>query len=54
MNAAVLFITYVYAFLVRLYPRDFRADFEEKMRAVFADAATEAAGRGGASLVSVC
>ena len=54
MNAAISFITHVYASLVRLYPRDFRADFEEEMRTVFADAVAEAAGRGGASLVSVC
>ncbi len=54
MNVAVLLITYVYAFLVRLYPRNFRADFEEEMRTVFADAVAEAAGRGGASLASVC
>ncbi|MDY6877379.1 MAG: hypothetical protein SWK90_14405 [Chloroflexota bacterium] len=54
MNAAVLFITYVYTFLVRLYPRDFRAGFEEEMCTVFTDAIAEAAMRGGASLASMC
>ena len=54
MNAAVSFITYVYAFLVRLYPCDFRADFEEEMCIVFADVVAEEARRGGAPLASMC
>ena len=44
----------VYAILVRCYPLSFRAQFEEEMRQVFADAVTEAAEWGRLPLMVVC
>jgi hypothetical protein len=46
-------VTRLYALLLRLYPRRFRAEFEDEMQAVFADAVVEASQRGGASLAVV-
>jgi hypothetical protein len=54
VNVAIRFIARIYALLVRLYPRSFRAEFEEEMRTVFGDAATEAASRGRTSLLGLC
>ena len=47
-------IVRLYAGLLRLYPGEFRAEFEEEMLAVFADAVWEAAARHGLSLAEVC
>jgi hypothetical protein len=47
-------IVHLYAKLIRLYPRGFRAAFEDEMQVVFADAVAEAIERGGMSLIVVC
>jgi hypothetical protein len=39
----VRLILRLYAFLLRLYPRRFRAEFEAEMQRVFTEAAAEAA-----------
>jgi hypothetical protein len=44
----------VYAALLRLYPRHFRAEFEAEMQCVFAAAVNDAARRGLAALMMVC
>ncbi len=44
----------LYAFLLRLYPRRFRAEFEAEMQRVFAEAAAEAADQNLLSLAKVC
>jgi len=44
----------VYALLLRLYPRRFRAEFAEEMQAVFAEAMAEATERGVAAFIAVC
>ncbi len=54
MIAIVRLIIRIYAVLLHLYPQSFRAEFEQEMQAVFAKAVTEAAGRGGLSLVGLC
>lgn len=54
MSIIVRFIIRTYGILVSLYPRSFRAEFEEEIRAVFAQALVEAAGRGWTALVTVC
>lgn len=54
MRAAVRLIRYAYAVLVRLYPRSFRREFEEEMRAVFAQMLAEAAGQGWTAAAAVC
>jgi hypothetical protein len=54
VNVVIRLIARIYALLVRLYPRSFRAEFEEEMRTVFGDAATEAASRGRTSLLGLC
>lgn len=46
-------ITRLYALLLRLYPRSFRAEFEEEVQAVFEDAVADAARRGGLLLAAV-
>ena len=43
MNIIVRVAIWVYASIVRLYPRAFRAEFEDEMRAVFAAAVADAA-----------
>jgi hypothetical protein len=53
MNSVVRVATWVYALIVRLYPRAFRAEFEDEMRAVFADAAADAAEGGRIALLGV-
>ncbi len=52
--AVIRLLTHLYALLLRLYPRRFRAEFGEEMHAVFAEAVREAAGRDAASLIKVC
>ncbi len=47
-------ITRLYAYAIRLYPRSFRVEFEEEMRAVFAHSVAEAAQRGSLSLLAAC
>ena len=47
-------LTRLYALVLRLYPRRFRAEFGEEMRAVFEDSVAEAVERGGWALVAVC
>jgi hypothetical protein len=54
VRAAVRLIRYAYAVLVRLYPRSFRREFEEEMRAVFAQMLAEAAGQGWTAAIAVC
>jgi hypothetical protein len=44
----------LYALLVRLYPRGFRAEFGQEMQAVFADAVAEAVEQGRLPLAVVC
>jgi hypothetical protein len=46
----VRIFTRLYALLLRLYPRDFRAEFGEEMRVVLRASVSEAAERGGVSL----
>ncbi|XWX03430.1 hypothetical protein VZO05_13060 [Aggregatilineales bacterium SYSU G02658] len=40
-------LTWIYAFMIRLYPRSFRQTFEDEMKGVFAQSLTEARRRGG-------
>jgi hypothetical protein len=47
-------LVHVYALLARLYPRSFRARFEDEMRDVFAAALDQAARQGIATLVHLC
>jgi len=54
VSLVVRLATRLYARLLRLYPRGFRAEFTDEMQATFAAAAAEAAGRGRLSLVTVC
>ena len=53
MTFGVRLLSHLYAALLRLYPRSFRAEFGAEMRAVFAEAVVGAAGRGWASLVGL-
>lgn len=54
MSATTQFVGRLYARLLWLYPRRFRAEFAEEMQAVFAEAIADAAGRDTASLIKVC
>lgn len=54
MSAITRLASRIYGLLVRLYPRPFRQEFGEEMRAVFADAAADAAGRGIGALLALC
>jgi len=54
MGCLVEALTSLYVCLVRLYPRDFRARFEDEMRAVFAVALHRAAKRGILALADLC
>ncbi len=51
---SILLLTRLYALLLRLYPRRFRAEFAEEMLAVFAAAVMEAAAHGSATVALVC
>jgi hypothetical protein len=53
MNIIVRVSTWVYALIVRLYPRAFRAGFEDEMCAVFAAAAADATKGGRIALLGV-
>jgi len=53
MSTVIRSITRAYGLLVRLYPRAFRAEFGEEMRAVFAEVVAEAAGYGRMALIGV-
>ena len=53
MSRFVRVLCTLYGWLVRLYPPDFRAAFGDEMRAVFADAAVDAASHGLGSLMAV-
>lgn len=53
MNGIARLITCAHALLVRLYPRAFRAEFEDEMRVVFADAVADAAVDGRKALLRV-
>jgi hypothetical protein len=50
MILMIRLMTYAYALLVRLYPLSFRAQFEEEMRQVFADAVADVGASPKASL----
>ena len=54
MTTVIQLITRLCATLVRLYPRSFRAEFEEEMQVVFEDAVSDAAKRGGLLLAAAC
>lgn len=54
MTHLPLLLARIYALLLRLYPRDFRDEFEGEMKTVFADAVEEAARAGPLALVRVC
>src|SRR3989304_853762 len=47
-------ILHLYALLLRLYPRRFRAEFAAAMRAVSAETAEDAARRGKIALITLC
>lgn len=51
---SIEFIIHLYALMLRLYPRRFRAEFADEMREVFASAVSEAARRGVISLARAC
>ncbi len=53
MNRWVRVLCGLYGWLVRLYPPGFRAAFGDEMRAVFAEAAAEAASRGWVPLLAL-
>jgi hypothetical protein len=53
VSLVVRLATRLYARLLRLYPRGFRAEFADEMQAVFADAAAAASQRSRASLAAV-
>jgi hypothetical protein len=53
MNIIVWGATWGYALIVRLYPRVFRAEFEDEMRAVFAAVAADATKGGRVALLGV-
>jgi len=54
MSGYVSWIVRLYAGLLRLYPDEFRAEFEEEMLTVFGDAVRDAAACSGQSLVGFC
>jgi hypothetical protein len=54
VSTVVRGIVGLYALLLRLYPRGFRAEFGEEMQAIFSDAVAEAARGGVGPLVRVC
>ena len=54
MSRMVRLAVSLYACLARWYPREFRREFGEEMRAVFEDAASEAAKRSATALVGLC
>ncbi len=45
---------WLYAWLLRLYPHHFRAEFGAEMQRVFADMVNDAASRGRVALMKVC
>ena len=53
MNVIARVAIWVYTLIVRLYPRAFRAEFEDEMRAVFAAAVADAAAAGRVALLGV-
>lgn len=53
MKIIVRVATWVYALIVRLYPRAFRAEFEDEMRTVFAAAVADAAAGGWIALLGI-
>lgn len=50
----VLFLTWLYNALLRLFPRSFQAEFADEMRDSFAQAVEEARQRGGSALGRLC
>jgi hypothetical protein len=54
MRAIIRFIVWLYAVLLRLYPREFREMFGAEMHEVFEDVIAAASARGTASLAVVC
>jgi hypothetical protein len=54
MSTVMHWLTRTYALLLRLYPRDFRDEFSDEMRAVFAEAVAETATHGVSTLVLFC
>jgi hypothetical protein len=54
MNILLLFLTRVYARLLRLYPARFRHEFSNEMQNVFEELAHETAKEGLAALLKVC
>jgi len=53
MNMRTRWVTRIYAGLLRLYPRRFRAEFGGEMRGVFADATEDAAAQGRLTLLAL-
>jgi hypothetical protein len=54
MSGMTPWITRAYGLLRRLYPRQFRAEFGDEMKCVFANAVNDAAKRGLAAVLMVC
>lgn len=54
MKQAIRLITGIYAWLVKLYPASYRAQFEQELVALFSELMGDAAGKGLPALLVVC
>lgn len=54
MNRNLSWVCHGYAWLLRLYPRRYRALFADEMQAVFAQALVEATAQGGSAVWTLC